>query len=214
MTNEVSAMITDEAVVAVMDRILGAEHTGGWPARDNEDDPFTWVDTPFALTAAQGDLLYLLARASGASRVVEFATSLGFSTLFLASAVRDNGGGLVIGTEIVPDKAHAAEQNLRDAGLGDLVQVAIGDARQTLASIDGPIDMVLIDGWPTEDSPSLSLQVLKILEPKLRPGALVIDDNHEPDFLEYVREPANGYRSLSVPVTKGRKSALEVSVRQ
>jgi hypothetical protein len=96
--------------------------------------------------------MYLLCRATGATRVAEFATSLGVSTLYLTAAVRDNGGGIVIGSEIVPAKAEQARANLNEAGLAEFAEIRIGDARQTFADLGGPIDFLLVDGWPTASS--------------------------------------------------------------
>jgi predicted O-methyltransferase YrrM len=152
-----------------------------------------------------GELLYLLARTGAAKRVVEFGTSFGISTIFLASAVRDNGGGEVITTELHPDKARTATANLAEAGLDDLVDLRVGDALQTLSDLPGPIDLVLLDGWK-----NLYLPVLRLLEPSLRPGALVIGDDRSmlpSDYLDHVR--AGGYHSVELPIDDG----LEVSLR-
>lgn len=59
----------------------------------------------------------------------------------------------------------------------------------------GPIDFALIDGWPSDEPPSLALEVLHVLVPQLRSGAMVLNDNGERDFLAFVREPANGFVS-------------------
>jgi predicted O-methyltransferase YrrM len=115
--------------------------------------------------------------------VVEFATSVGMSTLYFAAAVRDNGGGTVIGSEIVPEKVAAARRNLAEAGLAHLVDIRQGDARETLRDLGGPVDFVLIDGWPIRETPSLARQVIEIVAPQIRPGGLVLNDNGEPDYL-------------------------------
>jgi len=117
--------------------------------------------------------------------------------------VRDNGGGLVIGTESVPAKAAVARKNIADAGLAELVEVLDGDARETLAEVEGPIDMLLLDAWK-----DLNLPILKLMEPKLAPGALVIaDDTHmspqiHAKYLAYVRD-GGGYHSVEVPIGDG-----------
>ncbi|MGH8432074.1 MAG: O-methyltransferase, partial [Solimonas sp.] len=90
-----------------------------------------------ALDPEKCDLCYMLCRSIKAQRVVEFGTSFGVSTIYLAAAIRDtvreNGGeGIVIGTEIEPTKARVATANLVDAGLDRFVDVRVGDARQTL----------------------------------------------------------------------------------
>jgi predicted O-methyltransferase YrrM len=145
----------------------------------------------------------------GATRVVEFATSIGVSTIYFAAAVRDNGGGTVIGSEIVPEKAATARRNLADAGLEEVVDLRIGDARETLRDLGGPVDFALIDGWPVSTGPTLARQVMEIVAPQLRVGALVMNDNAEPDYLDYVRDPARGFRSLSLPL----KGSTELSVK-
>jgi len=71
----------------------------------------------------QGHLIYLLCRGLRAKRVAEFATSIGMSTLYFAAAVRDNGGGTVIGSELVPAKIEAARRNLAEAGLADYAEI-------------------------------------------------------------------------------------------
>ena len=120
----------------------------------------------------QGELLYLTARAIGARHVVEFGTSFGISTVYLAAAVRDNGGGLVIGSEIEPSKHRQAEANLAEAGLAEVSEVRLGDALETLRDLPEPIDLVLLDGWK-----DLYLPVLELVTPKLRPSAVVLADN-------------------------------------
>jgi predicted O-methyltransferase YrrM len=119
----------------------------------------------------QGELLYLIARSLRAIRIVEFGTSFGISTTYLAAAVRDNGGGLVIGSELEPGKVVTARRNLEEAGLSKFVEIREGDAQETLRDVGGPVDMVLLDGFK-----SLYLPILKMLA-HLRRGAVVIGDN-------------------------------------
>ena len=142
-----------------------------------------------------GQLLYLLARGSRARHIVEFGTSFGISTLHLAAAVRDNGGGRIITTEFEPAKVVRARQHLAEGGLLDLVEVREGDALHTLATgLPEAIDLVLLDG-----AKSLYVEVLDLLESRLRPGALIVADNADfsPEYLQRVRSPASGY--LSIP---------------
>jgi predicted O-methyltransferase YrrM len=160
------------------------------------------------VSATGGQLLYNLVRAARPATVVEFGTSYGISTLHLAAAVRDNGTGRVVTTELNRDKAAAARRTFAETGLDDLVTVLEGDARETLADLSGPIGFVLLDGWK-----DLCLPVLRLLEPHLAPGALVVADDVVLEglrpYLEYVRDPANGYRSVTFPVEDG----MEISCR-
>jgi predicted O-methyltransferase YrrM len=104
---------------------------------------------------------------------VEFGTSFGVSTIYLAAAIRDAGkGGRVIGTELVPEKVTAAKNNIAAAGLTSQVEIREGDARTTLCDLSAPVDLLLLDGWP-----ALAMDVLQVVEPRLADGALVIVDN-------------------------------------
>lgn len=160
------------------------------------------------ISAAGGDLLYALTRAGRPETVVEFGTSFGISTLYLAAAVADNGTGHVFSTELSPAKITAARANLDEAGLGGHATILAGDAMDTLADLAGPIGLVLLDGWK-----DLCLPVLRLLEHRLAPGALVVaDDVTLPSmggYLDYVRTPANGYVSVAFPVEDG----MEISCR-
>ena len=157
-----------------------------------------------------GQFLYILARAQSSRNILEFGTSFGISTIYLASALRDNGGGRVITTELNANKARRARQNLDEAGLGDLVEIREGDALVTLRRLEDSIDMLLLDGWK-----NLYLPVLRCVESRLRPGAVVVADDldiypevHKP-YLEYVRHSVNGYVSVEVPLG----DRLELSLR-
>ncbi len=161
------------------------------------------------VTPEAGRLLYTLVRASRPTMVVEFGMSLGISAIHLASAVRDNGAGRVVTTELNENKVALASANFADAGLDDLITVLHGDALETLASIDGPVQFVLLDGWK-----DLYLQVLQLLEPRLVPGALIVADNTSmaglAPYLDYVRDPAK-YVSVHFPVRDS--DSMEISCR-
>lgn len=176
-------------------RILAERRARGAPSFGDDTDPTQFAEVAYPLQQDARDLVYLLARATGAQRIVECATSLGISTMHLAAAVRDNGGGQVIGSELLPTKAAAARANLTAVGLADYVDIREGDARATLTAVGGPIDLVLLDGWPTDKPPSLALSALRILIPQLRARALVLNDNGERDYLHFVRDPANNFRT-------------------
>src|SRR5689334_14621999 len=104
-------------------------------------------DFPLPLSRETGALLYMLARSSGARTIVEFGTSFAISTLHLAAALRDNGGGRLITSEFEPSKVERARAHLSAGGLIDLVEIRQGDALQTLAAdLPDSIDLVLLDG--------------------------------------------------------------------
>lgn len=167
-------------------------------------------DKYLALGKTQAAFCHVQARAVRARRVVEFGTSFGISTLWLAAAVRDNGGGTVVGTELVPDKAERARANVREAGLEEFVDIRTGNALDTLRELEGPVDLMLNDGFP-----DAALDVLKLVTPALRPGAVVITDNvgvmrgDYADYVAWIRDPGHGFVSVQVPF----RSGTEVSVR-
>ena len=162
------------------------------------------------VTPDAGRLIYSLVRASRPATVVEFGMSLGISAIHLASAVRDNGTGRVVTTELSADKVAAATRNFADAGLDDLITVLHGDALETLKPVDGPVGFVLLDGWK-----DLYMPVLELLEPRLAPGALVVADNTSmpglQPYLDYMRDPANGYVSVNFPARES--DSMEISCR-
>lgn len=141
-----------------------------------------------------GTLLYMLARAMRVQHIVEFGTSFGISTIHLAAALRDNGGGRLITTEFEPSKIIRARQHVEESGLADLVEIREGDALTTLATnLPETIDLVLLDG-----AKPLYPDILTLLESRLRPGAMIVADNadYSPDYLSRVRSPGAGYLSL------------------
>ncbi len=162
-------------------------------------------DFPLAVSRETAALLYLLARSSRARSIVEFGTSIGISTLYLAAALRDNGGGRLITSEFEPGKVAKARANLVAGGLADLVEIREGDALVTLSTdLPETIDLLLLDG-----AKALYTDVLRLVESRLRPGALVVADNadYSPDYLAHVRAAGNGY--LSIPFGPD----VEVSMR-
>jgi predicted O-methyltransferase YrrM len=166
------------------------------------------ADNFLAVSPDYGRFLYAIARARTATRVIEFGTSMGISTIYLAAALRDNGGGHLIGSEMEQAKVAQARANLDAAGLSDLVEIRAGDALETLKDVGGEIDLLLVDG-----AFSLYLPVLKLVEPWLKPGAVILGENaFEPGYQAYVRDPANGYVSFAVPdAGRGNEFTVRVS---
>jgi predicted O-methyltransferase YrrM len=192
----------------VFERVKAEEERRGGPQdeaalSDLLGQAFMPVDRP------SGRFLYNLVRTQGSRTVVEFGMSFGISTIHLA-AVRDNGSGRVVTTELDAGKVRRARDHLAEAGLLDWVDIRHGDALETLRDLEGPVDLVFLDGWKL-----LYLTVLELLESRLRPGAAVVADDLVlfPDelrtYLEYVRDPAHAYTSVEVPIG----DHFELSVR-
>jgi predicted O-methyltransferase YrrM len=220
-----TSTLRSEPVSVVLQRLLAAEEqhdpaalaaTGvdAYPAHlGTGERSELFKDVYMSVSSDGGELLYLLARATRARTVVEYGTSFGVSTIYLASAVRDNGGGTVIGTELQPDEAAAAQRNFVDAGVADVVELRVGDALSTLDAVPAPIDLLLLDGWP-----DLALPVLRLLEPSLRPGTLILIDDvdmhwgtdvHGP-LLAYLADPSNGYLSVKIATGDGIQACVRL----
>lgn len=167
-------------------------------------------DKYIAIDREQGEFLYMLARMHSARSILEFGTSFGISTIYLAAAVRDNGGGKVYGTEFEPEKAKAARENLKAAGLSDYVNILEGDARQTLKDFDKSIDLALIDGYPI-----YNLEILKLIEKRLKKGAIVFSDDVKmfredlKPYVDYVAGENSGYTSLELKINGGSLLAIK-----
>lgn len=166
--------------------------------------PESMKDVYIPVDRDQGEFMYLLARSSNAKTIVEFGTSFGISTIYLAAAVRDNGGGTVIGTEIEPTKQKAAVANLVEAGLGQYVDIRLGDAKETLKMLPDGIDLLLLDGWK-----DLYIPVLQLVQPHLRKGAIVVADNIFTfkkalrPYVEYMQNGKNGFESTTLSLSDG-----------
>lgn len=158
----------------------------------------------------EGRFLYQIARLIGARNIVEFGTSFGISTIYLAAAIKDNGGGKVVGTEIEPSKHETATANLARAGLADCADVRLGDALETLRESPHSIDMIFLDGWK-----DLYLPVLELLKPRMRAGGVVLADNIHTfktalrPFVDYLQSGENGFISTTLSISDG----LEFSIR-
>lgn len=125
-----------------------------------------------------GRLLRVLTEAIGARQVIELGTSTGYSGIWIALALRSTGGRLTT-YEIDADRAAVARENFKRAGLQDLVTIVVGDAHVEVKKVTQTLDLIFIDA----DKEGY-LDYLQQLEPKLRPGGLVVADNMqvpEPD---------------------------------
>ena len=161
------------------------------------------ADAPQAIAEEVGRILYGLVIATRPNVVVEFGTSFGVSTIYLAAGLSDLGKGGLIATELISQKAEAAIANLAAAGLAQVAEIRQGDARQTLANLDGMIDLLFLDG-----SNDLYIAILEMLEPRLSTGAVVVadlshGDPHHKQYRAYVSEDSSPYLSVEIPIDAG-----------
>ena len=176
-------------------------------------DKFVALDRPKA------EFCYLVCRTLRARRVVEAGTSFGVSTLFLASALRDNASSVdtktdapaVIATEYEPEKVAIARRHFAEAGLSQLVELREGDLRDSLRQLRGPIDFMLVDIWTPMARPALEL-----VAPHLRIGATVICDNTHQfreaynEYFAFITDPRNGFSTVTLPFDGGLEFTVKV----
>lgn len=118
-----------------------------------------------------GILLYLLATGAQSKRILELGTSYGYSTVWLGAAARATGGK-VMSLELKDFKIEHARQALTRAGLSSRVEFYAGDCLETLKTLPGPFDFVLLDVWK-----DLYLPCFELVHPKLAPGGIIAADN-------------------------------------
>jgi predicted O-methyltransferase YrrM len=175
-----------------------------------------WRDKLVALDADKAQFCYALCRALHARRIVEAGTSFGISTLYLAAAVRDNGGGIVIGAEQEPSKVAVARGHFREARLDAYIDLREGDILEALVEalggLEGPVDFLLLDIWTP-----LARPVLELVATHLRAGAIVATDNtarRRPEYgalLAYLGDPANGFITQTLPFDGGFEISVKVT---
>lgn len=140
---------------------------------------------PIQVDPPMGKLLSLLVRMTGAQRVLEIGTLGGYSTIWMARALPDDGE--LVTLEYRPEYAAVAEQNIARAGVREKVQVLVGPALDSLPSVRGPFDLVFIDADKNNQDKYLAwaLELTRV-------GSVIVGDN-------IVR----GGRTLSEPDDEG-----------
>lgn len=137
--------------------------------------PSDFKDAFLAISKDQGQDLVKLIKKTNAKNIVEFGTSFGISTLFLAQGAKKTKGNIVT-TEIIESKARKAIENFKEAGVKEFIEVRIGNALETLKNYDKPIDLLLLDGWK-----NLYLPLFELLEPNYHSNTIVYVDNADMD---------------------------------
>lgn len=133
--------------------------------------PLDFKDAYLSISKEQGEDLKQLIKKNNIKNIVEFGTSFGISTLFLAQGVMETGGRIIT-TELIKSKAQKAIENFKKADVNDLIEVRIGDAMKTLKNHREPIDLLLLDGWK-----NLYLPLFQLLESNFHANTLIYVDN-------------------------------------
>ncbi len=121
--------------------------------------------------ASDGRVLYELIMKNNYKQVVEVGTSNGYSALWMGFALKETGGKLIT-IEINEERAMEARQNIREAGLDDVIEVRINDAIHELDNISPGVDFVFLDADKSQYA-----QYFRKLNPKLNPGGAIAAHN-------------------------------------
>jgi caffeoyl-CoA O-methyltransferase len=150
-----------------------AAHTDPAPALHDELQQETRDKTTLPqmqVGVLEGRLLRLLTQLTNAKLAVEVGTFTGCSALHIAEGLAE--GGRLITCDIDPEATAIAQKYWKKAGVADKVELRLGPAIETLASIDGPIDLAFIDA----DKEGY-ISYWDALVPKVRQGGLIVVDN-------------------------------------
>ncbi len=154
-------------------------------------EPKNFKDVYLSISRQQGEHLVSLIQNSNSKHVVEFGTSFGISTLYLAKGVLATNGKVVT-TELLNNKAEKAIENFKKAEVDHLIEVLIGDAMETLKGYNESIDLLVLDGWK-----DLYLPLFNMLEPNFHNNTIIYVDNADMretnDFLSKVKHQS-GYQ--------------------
>ncbi len=133
--------------------------------------PSDLKDAYLAISQEQGVDLVNLIKVNNIKNIVEFGTSFGISTLFLAQGAMATGGHIIT-TELLESKALKAAENFQRAGVSNFIELRVGDALKTLKNHDKSIDLLLLDGWKDLYSP-----LFQLLEPNFHSNTIIYVDN-------------------------------------
>lgn len=146
--------------------------------------------------------------------VVECGTAIGYSGLWIARELKAAGQGKLVTIEIDPERAKEAQANFAKAGLAEGIESRVGDARQVVKEIAGPVDFLFIDCNFGNYHPCFIG-----VEGKLAPGAMVVADNvgvgaaSMADFLGHVRAKYPSKTEwFDMDLPWGKRDAMEISV--
>ena len=167
-----------------------------------------------SLNTTIGDamMLRILVEGTRAKRGIEVGSANGFGAINMGIAFERTGGHLYT-LEIDPQRVKECRENLKKVGLENTVTCIEGDALKTLPRLEGEFDFVFIDAVKRD-----YFKYFKIIEPKLKPGAVVVGDNvirsarAMKDFLDYIQESPN-YDTVIIRASMEKKDGMSISYK-
>ena len=163
-------------------------------------------------TVGDAMMLRILVESSGAKRGIEVGSASGFGAINMGIAFERTGGHLYT-LEIDPQSAKVCRDNLKKVGLENTVTCIEGDALKTLPTLEGQFDFVFIDAVKQD-----YMKYFKIIEPKLKPGAVVVADNvirsarAMKDFLDYIQNSPD-YDTVIIRASMEKKDGMSISYK-
>ncbi len=162
------------------------------------------VDTGMlAVSEEDGRFLRVMAAACRSKHALEIGSASGYSAIWIGLGLRETGGRLVT-IEYDPARAREAADNVRRAGLADIVQVVQGDAFKEIPKLPGTFDFVFLDAWKRDYK-----RFLDLVLPRLEGGGVFLAHNvvnkgkDMPDFLEAIERYPNLLTSIVTPAGEG-----------
>ncbi|MBA3296823.1 MAG: O-methyltransferase [Acidobacteria bacterium] len=162
----------------------------------------------FSVSEEDGRFLRLMVASSGAKRALEIGGASGYSAIWIGLGLRDTGGRLIT-VEYDPQRAKELAENVRRAGLSDIVQVMIGDAFHQIPKAQGTFDFVFLDAWKRDYR-----RFFEMVYPRLDKGGLFIAHNvvnkrnEMGDFLDVVQKHPSLWTTIVSPSGEGMSVSL------
>ena len=145
----------------------------------------------------------MLVASTGRKRALEIGAASGYSAIWIGLGLRETGGRLVT-IEYDPVRAREAADNVRKAGLSDIVQVIAGDAFQEIPKVAGTFDCIFVDAWKRD-----YIKFFDMTWPRLDKGGLFLGHNvinkksEMTDFLDRIATHPDLYSSIVAPAGEG-----------
>src|SRR4030043_101524 len=167
-----------------------------------------------SLNTTIGDamMLRILVESARAKRGGEGGSAPGFGAVNMGIAFERTGGHLYT-LEIDPKMVNTCRENIQKVGLEDTVTCIEGDALKTLPTLEGQFDFVFLDALKQD-----YLKYLKLMEPKLKPGSIIVADNvirserAMKDFLDYIQTSPD-YDTFIIRASMEKNDGMSVSYK-
>ena len=214
MNNNTQYMLENQRINAVLEGMHQAAKSDGIKVLKalgvgifKKIEPHHVKSAYLPISKEQGNFMYDVIVKNQYKHIVEFGTSFGISTIYLASATQQTGGKVVT-TEIVPEKCEQARKNFVSAGVENFIELREGDALESLKNWNQSVDFLLLDGWK-----DLYLPIFSLLENKFHKNTMIFVDNTNfkgvKHFLKVIKQSSK-YQIESIHVDKGNSAIITI----